>query len=208
MKNLITKFITILSLVGIVSTSLACQHTDCDDHDCMETRNEMMLSPSKGSSGHWLEKDFPKKDWVCTEVSDLGSQSKKCEMCLREWIRYEHSMYHEDTGKDLKVGCICAGHMEGDVGLSQTRENILKNRVIRRENWLNLNWKISQKGNPYLRTRANGEGGAHHIVLVKSRFNHYSPIVDKTRLNSWYQNINDAKYAAFDHLYPSHMQID
>jgi hypothetical protein len=35
-----------------------------------------------------------------------------CEMCESQTIRYVQHMEHPDYPDVLKVGCICAGHME------------------------------------------------------------------------------------------------
>lgn len=109
-------FFTIILSILIIATPLAA----CDDHDCLETRGGFVST--RGSTGLWLDQAVPKTGWSCTQMEDLGAPSKTCEMCERETIRYAHTMSHE-SHKDLVVGCICAGHMEGDLESAENRDS-------------------------------------------------------------------------------------
>lgn len=191
-------FATCLSFLMIVVP--ASSH-DCEDHDCTEARSGFVST--KGSSGLWLIQSVPKSEWSCTRMEDLGSPSKTCEMCEREIIRYAHTMSH-DSYKDLVVGCICAGHMEGDIDSAKGRDAYFKSRTQRRAHWLELSWKTSKRGNSYLNTRTTQDDpSGHHITMVTSKYGQHSAIVDGISLNQWFSSMDSAKYAAFDYLCPS-----
>lgn len=171
------------------------------DHDCEKCRATIRTS-IHGSTGKWLNQDVPHRNWQCIEVEDLGSPSQTCEMCEQEEIRYIYKMVHDDH-ESLEVGCICAGHMDGNFQTAKARDDILKSRTQRRANWLNLSWKISHKGNPYLKTRKNNQDNINHIVTItKSKHGQFSASIDSNFLNTWYQTMDEAKLAAFDHIWP------
>lgn len=77
------------------------------------------------------------------------SPSLRCEMCESQDIRYVHYMAHPSYPEVLGVGCICGGHMEGDLAASRHREAGMKSRSAKRRRWLSRAWKTSQNGNPY-----------------------------------------------------------
>lgn len=176
--------------------------TAAEDHDCAQCRGTLGAS-IHGSTGKWLDQDVPHRDWRCLEVEDLGSATELCQMCERETIRYVHRMEHDDH-ETLDVGCVCAGHMEGDKEAAKLRDAILKSRTQRRDHWLELGWKTSKNGNPYLKTRKNNNDPKPHVVAItKSKFGQFSANVDGTYLNTWYPSIDKAKLGAFDHLWPA-----
>lgn len=178
--------------------SMAC---DCGEHDCGHERKTFVSTLP--SSGKWKDKITPKSFWTCQDVEDLGSPSLICEMCEREHVRYAHTMQHINH-ESLTVGCICAGHMEGDLKASKKRESYLRSRQQRRTKWLDSGWETSRGGNLHKTTRKNSHDEAsHHIVMIKSRYNQYSAIIDGTKLSSWFPNIAEAKYASFDYLWPA-----
>jgi hypothetical protein len=170
------------------------------DHDCEQCRGT--IGPSiHGSTGKWLDLNVPHRNWRSFAVEDLGEDKQECEMCEREMIRYMHVMHH-DNHEPLEVGCICAGHMQGDMEAAKSRDRVLKNRSTRRNKWLDLNWKTSKNGNPYLVTRETKDEDSHHIVIT-TRNGQYSSSIDRQYVNTWYPTIDAAKLAAFDHLWPS-----
>lgn len=177
---------------------------DCECHNCEETRKNFVST--KPSSGKWKDKVTPKENWICTNVEDLGVQSLLCQMCEREHIRYTHKMHHNEH-KDLIVGCICAGHMEGDLQAAKERESYLTSRVQRRQNWLSLKWKTSKRsGNPFINTRKTATEDKHNVIITSSdKFGklQYSASIDKKYLGQWFNSMNEAKYAAFDYLWPT-----
>ena len=78
-----------------------------------------------GTTGKWCDESVPKRDWKCVGVDDLEIASHLCEMCEAHIVRFVHTMAHADYGV-LAVGCICAGHMEGDLDSAHRREGALK----------------------------------------------------------------------------------
>lgn len=100
----------------------------------------------------WNLPGVPHSGWACVEVEDTGSRDHLCEMCRARWCRYVHTMTHADYPRDLQVGCVCAGGMEGDPGRAQRRERDLMNRLKREEaargRWCDpKRWKVSANGN-------------------------------------------------------------
>jgi len=96
----------------------------------------------------YLSMDYPEK-WYCFDMTDMGKHRRmQCENCGYEKIRYIHHMKNAITGEELDVGCICAGHMEGDPETARERERVLRNRANRRAQFPHLKkWKRSKKGN-------------------------------------------------------------
>lgn len=70
-------------------------------------------------------------------------------MCDQERVRYVHVMEHEDHPDQLRCGCVCAGHMEGDLAAAWDRQESLKCKLKADARWLNRGWKRSQAGNEY-----------------------------------------------------------
>lgn len=173
-----------------------------EDHDCAQCRGTLGAS-IHGSTGKWLDQDVPHRDWTCLEVEDLGAASELCQMCERETIRYVHRMEHEEY-ETLDVGCVCAGHMEEDELAAKLRDKDLRSRAQRRDKWLDLGWKTSKNGNPFLKTRTNkSDPNPHVVAITKSKFGQFSANVDGTYLNTWHASTDQAKLAAFDHLWPA-----
>ena len=64
-------------------------------------------------------------------------------------------------------------------------------------------WKISEKGNTYTTISAGViDEKSHHIVIIKSKINSYSALVDSKKLNTWHRTEEEAKKAAFDRIVP------
>ncbi|MBZ9994127.1 hypothetical protein [Mesorhizobium sp. BH1-1-4] len=88
--------------------------------------------------GKWSDPDVPKNGWSCAYVRDLGpgkGRHKTCEMCEAIHIRFVHIMRHP-AGLELEAGCICAGHMEGNLAAARARDDDRKRaaeRVARRD---------------------------------------------------------------------------
>jgi hypothetical protein len=106
----------------------------------------------KQKRGKWSEPTVPHKGWSCTDIEVLERPELTCEMCESQTIRYVHHMYHPEYGDELKVGCICAGHMEQNLLTAKRRDDFMRSRVSKRKRWLSRNWKNSKKGNEYLKT--------------------------------------------------------
>jgi hypothetical protein len=84
------------------------------------------------------EYNAPLSGWYCVKVIDVaddGMDTAECELCGCRKVRYIHVMRHEDYFDDFRVGCICAGIMEGDILKAKDRERIFRNRRKRKENF-------------------------------------------------------------------------
>ena len=102
------------------------------------------------TTGKWAHAGIPHKGWACSGVEDLGAPTQVCEMCEVQEIRYVHTMQHPEYPTALEVGCVCAGHMEGDLERAKGREREVKSRSRRRENWVSKPWRLSARGNEYI----------------------------------------------------------
>lgn len=148
-------------------------------------------------SGKWSQAGVPHKGWSCTGIDDLGSPDAVCEMCEVQPIRYVHYMEHPDYPEELRVGCVCAGHMQEDYEAARMRERGIKNAARRRGNWLNRKWRTSIKGNPYLNT------DGFSIVLYQEGDVWSGVITNTTTSKKYYarrryRTLDRAKLAAFD----------
>jgi len=83
--------------------------------------------------GKWGDPTFPKTDWVCDSVTDKGEPDVTCEMCEYKIIRYVHHLRHP-SGLGLMAGCICAGHLTGDLDAAKARDQDAKNAATRLAN--------------------------------------------------------------------------
>lgn len=92
-------------------------------------------------------------------LATTGEMSN-CEYCGRE-IRYQHCL-QDDSGGRLNTGVECARNLcDGYDGTED--ENRLRNRAHKRQNWLNVRWGTSQKGNAY---RVVTWAGRKYVVTV------------------------------------------
>lgn len=148
--------------------------------------------------GKWSEPNVPHKGWSCVDVEDLGSPSEICEMCETTEIRYVHCMTHPSYNCTLRVGCVCAEHMEEDYVNPRRRERQLRNAAQRKKKWLSRHWAISAKGNSYLNT-----DGFNIIIFEKSNGCWGGKLTDRRTGKSLlskhtYASEDQAKLAAFD----------
>jgi len=149
--------------------------------------------------GKWSQPGVPHRGWRCVDIEDLGSPERTCEICESQVIRYVHHMEHPAYSDVLEAGCVCAGNMEGDVAAARTREASMKSRAGKRKRWLTRKWRISKKGNPWI--RADG-----YRVTVYPRGNGWAATVSAeggsgvyhSRKN--YETQEKAKLAAFDQI--------
>jgi hypothetical protein len=149
--------------------------------------------------GKWSDPGVPHKGWRCVDVEDLGEPHAMCEMCETQVIRYLHHMEHPSYADVLAVGCVCAGHMEGDVYAARGRETSMRGRASKRTRWLTRNWRISAKGNPTIKA------GGYRVTVYPRREGYAAAIaaVDDSGLHHARRNcptVNQAKLAAFDHI--------
>ncbi|MCI8797450.1 MAG: UvrD-helicase domain-containing protein [Dorea sp.] len=144
----------IVSEIELNKTEEVVPETDVTRSEDIERTKEFR----KNSVNLWKCEDVPHSGWSCTGVEDLGAPVGICEMCGYQIIRYVHHMEHPEY-RNLAVGCVCAGRMEGDVEGAKRREAEFKNRQSRRTNFLKRKWKRSKKGNEYLKIDS-------HIVVL------------------------------------------
>lgn len=162
----------------------------------IENREEQLVAAGRGK---WSKAGVPHKGWQCVDIEDLGEPQIECDMCELQTIRYVHHMEHPNYPEILEVGCVCAGHMEGDVAAARTRESSMKSRAGKRKRWLSRKWRISAKGNPWI--KADGyrvtvyRRGSGWAATVSSEDN---SLVQHSRRN--YKTEDQAKLAAFDHI--------
>lgn len=100
--------------------------------------------------GKWAMHGVPKKGWSCVDVEDLEEPSETCGMCESVEIRYVHCMEHPEYPDTLRVGCVCAEHMEQDYVRPKEREKKLRLSAARRKRWRDREWRTSAKGNSFL----------------------------------------------------------
>lgn len=148
--------------------------------------------------GKWSQRTVPHHDWKCVGIEDLGSPLKTCEMCESQAIRYVHYMQHVSYSNVLGVGCVCAGHMTGDLAAARSRESSMRSRAGKRSRWLSRAWKISKKGNEWLeadgfRIAIYPRGAAWTATIVRGD---EPPVHSRTT----FPTQNQAKLNAFDQI--------
>ncbi len=132
--------------------------------------------------------------WVCTGVDDLGYPAHICELCGKQEVRYVHNMRHP-IYRRLRVGCVCAGRLEGDLEKARQREKEFKSREARRETFANKKWKTSKNSNPYIKIND------HLVVLYydeKNKVWKYS--IDRVFSPNTYYTREKCAAAVFDEL--------
>jgi hypothetical protein len=159
----------------------------------------------------WTTPGVPHSGWKCVDVEDTEEAEDKCEMCGNESIRYVHVMSHPDYPKRLQVGCVCAGHMEGDALKAKMRDGRLRGRSEKRLKFiLSPLWRSTRNGGE----RIKRVGGTHVIYRTKSgTFGHCTmsdiPGVGAQSFSKrTYDCTRDAKEALFNELYPLREVLD
>lgn len=161
-----------------------------------QNNEEQLVAAGRGK---WSIAGVPHKGWQCVDIEDLGEPQAECEMCESQTIRYVHYMQHPNYPRILEVGCVCAGHMEGDIAAARTREASMKSRTGKRKRWITRRWRISAKGNPWI--RADGfrvtvyRRGTGWAVTVSSEDNNFVKYGGRI-----YETKDQAKLAAFDQI--------
>lgn len=67
------------------------------------------------AGGKWSEPGVPHSGWYVVDYYKLDDREHLCEMCERQMVMFVHVMRNDRYPEDLKVGCVCAGHMESDL---------------------------------------------------------------------------------------------
>lgn len=147
--------------------------------------------------GKWSEPGVPHKGWSCVDIEDLGEPNLTCEMCESQRIRYVHYMEHPSYPHTLAVGCVCSGHMEENLAAAKERDTQMHSRAQKRKRWLKRAWKVSAKGNDYIKSDGyvisvypKGASWGATIVAEIGNFKKHSRLQYKTS--------DQAKLAAFD----------
>src|SRR5438105_5410552 len=124
---------------------------------------------------------------------------------------------HAELPRTARKGRVCAGKYGDDPDLPEVREKNLRNRALRRRNWLKRRWQVSERGNDRLKIQEKyvsvferDSGWAYWIGWTE-----YKPIFkdgkdtgrdDITEHSEYsdrvYETADEAKLALFDHLWP------
>lgn len=149
-------------------------------------------------TGKWTEAGVPHKGWTCVDIEELEEQEHLCEMCEARHVRFVHVMEHSSYPETLRVGCVCAGHMEENPAGARKREAGFKNDRGRRQRWLNRTWRMSASGNEFLNTN----DGFNIVVYPKgaiwgARVEHRASGFHRSSKLP-YDTSDRAKLAAFD----------
>lgn len=153
------------------------------------------------------EWNAPLDGWYCDDVIDIEEENSSdglytCELCGCSRVRFVHVMQHDEYFEEVRVGCVCAGIMEGDVLAARERERIIKNRAKRKRNFPKRKWKTNYFGALELKYK----GSLIHILPSTPERKYY--IVRCNGQNVWeyknrlITNFLAAAYAAFDHVDP------
>lgn len=150
------------------------------------------------ATGKWTQPGVPHKGWRCVDIEELEEQDHLCEMCEARLVRFVHIMVHDDYDGVLRVGCVCAGHMEENLVGARKREAAYRNDRSRQSRWLQRRWRLSASGNEYLNTN----DGFNVVVYCTGRIwgarveNRASGYARSSKLP--YQTSDQAKLAAFE----------
>jgi hypothetical protein len=150
------------------------------------------------ATGKWTQRGVPHKGWRCVDIEELEEQDHLCEMCEARHVRFVHVMEHPTYRETLRVGCVCAGHMEEDPVRARKREADYKTERSRRLRWLQRTWRVSASGNEFLNTN----DGFNVVIFAKGsiwagRIEHRSSGYQRTSKRP-YRTSDEAKLAAFD----------
>jgi hypothetical protein len=167
----------------------------------------MAVEKPRRQSGKWGRPGVPQRGWRCLFITDLEEPAHTCQMCEAKEVLYVHSMQHDDYPEILDVGCECAARMEPSRRNAPARVREMKNRTKRRANWLTRRWRVSVKGNPWLKTHG------HHITIFrKGRYWTFSigreDDDSKYFADPTFATSEEAKLAAFDYVWRPRTQID
>lgn len=151
--------------------------------------------------GKWSEPDVPHRGWYCVAEFDAKEETGDlvtCEMCERSQVRFVHVMANDRYGAKLNCGCVCAGHMAGDIKAADDREQAMRSKARRRANFpKRKGWKKSAQGNAYIKA------DAVYVVISRTK----SGLFQIGIKNVWekdirwgrlrYDSVEGAKSAAF-----------
>lgn len=170
--------------------------------------SEMMINGSEGLDKKYLarclktlnEWGAPLTGWYCIDVVDVREEDYDaelwtCELCGCDKVRFIHVMDNDLYFEPVRVGCICAGIMEGDILAAEERERQMRNRASRRRTFVKHKWQQSAR-NIWYRTYRRQElmiteyGGAYSV--------HAGPRTATRYKGKPIRDLYSAIYAAFD----------
>lgn len=150
----------------------------------------------------------PLDHWECVDIYDVADGEAEvtefftCELCDCPKVRFVHVMRHDDFFENISVGCICAGIMEGDILAAKARDNEMKNRAKRKQNFPQRKWKRTQRGGFYTKYRGTP------VFINHSHYNQSQLGVYIGNKSYWtykgkpITNFLSAAYAAFEIVDP------
>lgn len=149
----------------------------------------------------WNTPGVPHKGWQLESVYDIREEGqsvdetdyKTCMMCGNDRIRYVHILTHKEVSKDFIVGCICAEKMTDDYVNPRRIENAIKNKTARKISWAKKTWKISKKGNQFLK-----KDGHLFIIFRDKKSDIYRGKIDGIFGKKHFQSEEEAKIALFN----------
>lgn len=109
-----------------------------------------------------------------------------------EKIRHVHIVEHSEVENEFRVGCVCAENMTNDYYNPVKKRELRNDRSSRLKNLHNRKWKLSYKGNSYLKIEN------HLLVIFKDKFTQqFKVIIDNTTGSKLFENLEKAKLATF-----------
>lgn len=107
----------------------------------------------------WDLSGVPHKGWIFVDCIDVKEDAtdddeieyETCEMCQNEKIRYVHLLRHPDYLEMIRVGCVCAEKLTNNYETPRNRENALRNRAMRKKNFMKQEWYPNANGNLILK---------------------------------------------------------
>lgn len=153
--------------------------------------------------GKWSQQGVPHKGWVCVSDYDAGEDEADfvtCEMCESMLVRSVQTMAHPDYERTLDCGCVCAGHMSGDLVRAQSRDKAMRSRATRRAHFpKRKGWKISSKGVDHIKV-----DGVHLMIVRKGDGRYQIGATPPGGTCQWgplrYPSVDEAKRGCFDAL--------
>lgn len=84
--------------------------------------------------------------WRCIRIDDNGRDGAICEICHRK-VRHVHVLMRPDIPEPVRVGCRCAGKLEGNSQKARRRESAYSSLALKLEIFMNdRSWRRSASG--------------------------------------------------------------
>lgn len=141
-----------------------------------------------------FDKTNEEKEWKCVGVTDLGAPCMTCENCNFMTIRYVHHMEHKD-GRQLDVGCVCAGELEGDKDNSKNREIRFKSYLGKLQRFIQKEFEQSKNGNLYLKYKER-----LLVIVQNKKTGKYKYSIDSIFCDEKFENIEELKKHMYNTL--------